>query len=190
VTGIVCLFVYVFLDYIWSRIVEITVLERELTLLTVYWKTQWVLHVLYHHVWHSEISCSTHRKNLFVWISGQTGIVLQYSINGLVFVTVVECVYCTVRSGYFKYIIPINLIIKVRAMAQADSRRPPTMETRVVPRWDLWWRKWHWDRFFSEYFEFSLAISLFHTHLHLHVGLTRRTNERSLGTCVQCHRDG
>jgi hypothetical protein len=56
------------------------------------------------------------------------------SINGLVFVTVVECVYCTVRSWYFKYIIPINLIIKVRAMAQADSRRPPTMETRVVPR--------------------------------------------------------
>jgi hypothetical protein len=21
--------------------------------------------------------------------------------------------------------------------------------------WDLWWRKWHWDRFFSEYFGFS-----------------------------------
>jgi hypothetical protein len=25
--------------------------------------------------------------------------------------------------------------------------------------WDLWWTKWHWDRFFSEYFGFSLSIS-------------------------------
>jgi hypothetical protein len=21
--------------------------------------------------------------------------------------------------------------------------------------WDLWWTKWHWDRFFSEYFGFQ-----------------------------------
>jgi hypothetical protein len=25
--------------------------------------------------------------------------------------------------------------------------------------WDLWWKKWHWDRFFPEYFGFPLAIS-------------------------------
>jgi hypothetical protein len=25
--------------------------------------------------------------------------------------------------------------------------------------WDLWWTKWHWDRFFSEYFGFPLSIS-------------------------------
>jgi hypothetical protein len=25
--------------------------------------------------------------------------------------------------------------------------------------WDLWWIKWHGDRFFSEYFGFSLSIS-------------------------------
>jgi hypothetical protein len=25
--------------------------------------------------------------------------------------------------------------------------------------WDLWWTKWHWDRFFSEYFGFALSIS-------------------------------
>jgi hypothetical protein len=24
--------------------------------------------------------------------------------------------------------------------------------------WDLWWTKWHWDRFFSEFFGFSLSI--------------------------------
>jgi hypothetical protein len=25
--------------------------------------------------------------------------------------------------------------------------------------WDLWWTKWHWDRFLSEYFGFPLSIS-------------------------------
>jgi hypothetical protein len=25
--------------------------------------------------------------------------------------------------------------------------------------WDLWWTKWHWDRFFSEYFGFPLSVS-------------------------------
>jgi hypothetical protein len=45
-----------------------------------------------------------------------------------------------------------------RAMAQAVSRRPLTTEARVRSQvksmWDLWWTKWHWDRFFSE-FRFS-----------------------------------
>jgi hypothetical protein len=50
-----------------------------------------------------------------------------------------------------------------RAMAQAVSRRPLTAEARVRSRgqfmWDLWWTKWHWDRFFPEYFGFFLSIS-------------------------------
>jgi hypothetical protein len=25
--------------------------------------------------------------------------------------------------------------------------------------WDLWWSKWHWDRFLSEFFRFTVAIS-------------------------------
>jgi hypothetical protein len=25
--------------------------------------------------------------------------------------------------------------------------------------WDLWWRKWHWDRFLPKYFGFLLSIS-------------------------------
>jgi hypothetical protein len=24
--------------------------------------------------------------------------------------------------------------------------------------WDLWWTKWHWDRFFPKYFGFLLSI--------------------------------
>jgi hypothetical protein len=40
------------------------------------------------------------------------------------------------------------------AMAQAVSRWPLITEARVRSQvksmWDLWWTKWHWDRFFSE----------------------------------------
>jgi hypothetical protein len=25
--------------------------------------------------------------------------------------------------------------------------------------WDLWWTKWHWDRFFPEFFGFPLSVS-------------------------------
>jgi hypothetical protein len=25
--------------------------------------------------------------------------------------------------------------------------------------WDLWWTNWQWDRFFPEYFGFSLSVS-------------------------------
>jgi hypothetical protein len=76
-----------------------------------------------------------------------------------------------------------NVNKKGRAMAQAVSRRPPTAEARIRSRgqsmWDLWWTKWHWDRFFPEYFGFPLSTS-FHRcsitrkrtktnhHLHLH----------------------
>jgi hypothetical protein len=45
-----------------------------------------------------------------------------------------------------------------RAMAQAVSRRPPTAEdrvwSRVVPCGICGGKKWHWDRFFSEYLGF------------------------------------
>jgi hypothetical protein len=32
------------------------------------------------------------------------------------------------------------------------SRPGPSM-------WDLWWTKWHWDSFFSEFFGFPLSVS-------------------------------
>jgi hypothetical protein len=28
--------------------------------------------------------------------------------------------------------------------------------------WDVWWKKWQWDRFFSEFFGFPLSISFHH----------------------------
>jgi hypothetical protein len=49
-----------------------------------------------------------------------------------------------------------------RLMAQAASRRPPTGGPGSIPGqsvWYLWWKKWHWDRFFREYLGFSLSLS-------------------------------
>jgi hypothetical protein len=61
-------------------------------------------------------------------------------------------------------IIYIYLIMtEGRAMAQAVSRRSLTVQgPGSIPgqsMWDLWWTKWHWDRFCPEYFGFSLSIA-------------------------------
>jgi hypothetical protein len=74
-----------------------------------------------------------------------------------------------------------NKIPQGRAMAQAVSRRPLTTEARVRSQiksiWDLWWTKWHWDRFFSELSVFPcrfhstgapLIVKIGKTTAHLH----------------------
>jgi hypothetical protein len=39
--------------------------------------------------------------------------------------------------------------------------------------WDLWWKKWHWDRIFSESFGFPLSVSF-------HRGCPYRISSRGL----------
>jgi hypothetical protein len=50
-----------------------------------------------------------------------------------------------------------------RAMAQAVSRRHLTLEALVSIAgqsvWDLWWKKWHWNRVFPKSWGFPLSIS-------------------------------
>ena len=41
----------------------------------------------------------------FVWISEQTAIISQYSINWLTFITETECVHCAVRTGSLNIIL-------------------------------------------------------------------------------------
>jgi hypothetical protein len=54
----------------------------------------------YHHVYHSEILCSTHSAFMcFVWISVQTAIISLHSTNLSVYITEAESVYCAVRTG-------------------------------------------------------------------------------------------
>jgi hypothetical protein len=58
-----------------------------------------------------------------------------------------------------------------RAMAQAVTRWPLTAEAQVHAPWDLWWTKWHWGMFFSEFFSFPCQ---YHSTvaLHYHISST------------------
>jgi hypothetical protein len=47
--------------------------------------------------------------------------------------------------------------------------------------WDLWWAKWHWDRFYSKFFGFSLSVSSFHKgSILIYVIIIWRKNKRSV----------
>jgi hypothetical protein len=35
--------------------------------------------------------------------------------------------------------------------------------------WDLWWTKYHWDRFFSKFFHVPLSVSFHHCFIFTHV---------------------
>ena len=48
----------------------------------------------------------------FVWIWEQTAIISLYSINWLVFITEMECVYCAVQTGYLNIIqVTVSLLM-------------------------------------------------------------------------------
>jgi hypothetical protein len=44
-----------------------------------------------------------------------------------------------------------------RAVSLAVFRRPFIVVVQSV--WDFWWRKWHWDRFLSQYLGCTLSVS-------------------------------
>jgi hypothetical protein len=52
-----------------------------------------------------------------------------------------------------------KLILYGHAMVQAVSCWLLTVEAWVTPMWNLWWTKWQWDRFFSEFVGSHLSIS-------------------------------
>jgi hypothetical protein len=41
-------------------------------------------------------------------------------------------------------------LCELHAASQHLSPRRPGVRSQVKSMWDLWWTKWHWDRFFSE----------------------------------------
>jgi hypothetical protein len=58
-------------------------------------------------------------------------------------------------------ILRLNIAIAVqwlrRLVAGLTPRRPGFAPGQSM--WDLWWTEWHWDRFFSELFGFTLSVS-------------------------------
>jgi hypothetical protein len=79
---------------------------------------------------------------------------------------------CSWSSHEFFFSIDVNSLHLGRAMTLAVSRLPGQ------PMWDLWWTKWHWDRFFppstsvfpcESFHRFSTACKRTkNNHLHLH----------------------
>ena len=76
------------------------------------------------------------------------------------------------------------------AQGDSHSRRPFYREVPVSisghSMWDLWWTKWHWDRFFSEYLVFPLSVSCHQSSLFVTLKLTiGRTSGRIVGNSEQ-----
>jgi hypothetical protein len=55
--------------------------------------------------------------------------------------------------------------------------------------WDLWWAKWHWERFFSEFFGFSVNISFHRRSPHsYHLGVEQYVRQwQQFGDVVSPH---
>jgi hypothetical protein len=85
---------------------------------------------------------------MFIWLAEQTAIIFLHNINSLVFITQRRCVYCAVRT---------ESLNTIQTSHSGSSNSMPGQSM-----WDLWWTKWHWDRFLSEYFSFPLSVSFHH----------------------------
>ena len=111
----------------------------------------------------------------FVWISEQTAIISLYNIICLAFITKTDSVYCGVRTECLN-IIPVDILF-VLSRAVLWQLLPVFSQRRSRH----WIYAGHRYKFHTQYCDFPQSVP-FHTHLHLHAGLTRRTNQRSLGT--------
>ena len=85
-----------------------------------------------------------------------------------------ECVYCVVRRHCLNLVFT-EVVPWLRRLVAGLGY----LQVQVM--WDLRWAKWHWDRFCSTYFKFSVRciLPVLHTS-HLHAAATR-TNGRRLG---------
>jgi hypothetical protein len=86
----------------------------------------------------------------FVWIWEQTSIISLYSINWLVFITEIECVYCVVRTEWLN-VIHVNLSLEMalpwfwRLDAGLWPRRPVFDPRSLCVAFVV---EWQTDRFF------------------------------------------
>jgi len=114
----------------------------------------------------------------------RTAIISLYNINWLVYPR--RSVF-TARYGLTTTVrIPVGYIGPCHGSGGylLACHRGGARSIPVHSMWDLWWRKWHCDRFFfpsTSVFR-SIIPPMLHTHLHQHAMLSRRTNGRSLGT--------
>jgi hypothetical protein len=71
---------------------------------------------------------------------------------------------CSLITDPTQYALNLRKNDKCGGLSFLDPERKPGSPPRRPgfdpgSVWDLWWTKWHWDRFFPEYFGFPLSVS-------------------------------
>ena len=90
------------------------------------------------------------------------------------------------------YVIQVNVYFRSSVIPQAVTRRSPTQESQFRSQthsmWYFWWTKnslWHLSIGLFLFSPVSTIPPILRTHVHLHVALTIKANERSLGTFLK-----
>jgi hypothetical protein len=97
----------------------------------------------------------------FVWISGQTAIISLYSINGLVCITEMLCVYCVVRTEFYTFLGPSctlrweavgvvpplgsSLKLRLSLRIHTDSEAARNVRYSALKGWDLQRQTLNWE---------------------------------------------
>jgi len=76
-----------------------------------------------------------------------------------------ENVYCAVQTEPFSTI-ELFFVLKFGPSYASVGYSPACYrgELGSIPGqslWDFWWQKWHWDRYFFEFFGFPLSVSFY-----------------------------
>jgi hypothetical protein len=111
----------------------------------------------------------------FARFSAWTPITLLYRNKWLVFMTETECVYCAVR-GESVSIIQVYLGFKGRVIGREIVSGLVSIPAESLC--DLWWKKCHRSKFFSEnmgFTSFCIILTMLCTYSHVRVALARRT---------------
>jgi len=93
-------------------------------------------------------------------LSQCTAIICLYRVKRLVFVMAISCVYCEVRNTFL--CVTLKCVVFKGPCHDYVSRRHLTAEARVrshAHQWYLLWKKWHCDRFLSQYLCFLQSFS-------------------------------
>ena len=129
--------------------------------------------VAHQHEWLEAVSyCFLHRSTRVMWWCLFS---LALPLNSGDQVTVC-CLQCCVHIVQQAEHCSSSVLIPGCTMAQVFSYRSVTAEAQVQfqasPTWGLWWTKWHWNGFSSQYLSFPLSVSFHHCSILIHSSTT------------------
>ena len=100
-------------------------LDRVVAIIPRIWpfKAHWLLYVPVGLTFDNSTFCPHSAFMCFVWIWEQTAIISLYSINWLVFITEMECVYSAVRTGYLYIILRSAHIVHLCVLYRSQNKQ-------------------------------------------------------------------